>query len=799
LRKAKDNLERKAEELAAELQQANEQLRQARNEFEEKVKQRTAVLAKSAVALQRSQKDLNRAQEVGQMGNWRMNVRHNILIWSDEAHRIFGVPKGMPLTYETFLEIVHPDDRLAVDKVWKAALRGEPYDLEHRIVVDGRVKWVREKAYLEFDKEGKPQEGFGITQDITDRKQVEEALRQQAQLLHLSYDAIIVWRKDGGIEQWNRGAEQLYGFTESEALGQVTHKLLKTIHPMPWPEIEAAVRKNGQWEGELRHCAKDGHEVIVSARHQLVLGIDGIERILETNRDITDRKQAEEALRESERRFHQLFEEDLTGDFLCTSEGCILLCNSAFAEIFGFSSADAAVGTSMLELYIEPGERDSILASLRAQGKLAYYESWRKRRDSAPVHIVENLIGHFNDRGELYEIQGYVFADTDRKRAEEALRESEEKYRDIVETATEAIVVVDAEARIVFVNDRWLEMFGYSREEALHMTHFDLLFPGDAAAMEEQWESRKEGRRATYEFRLRRKDGSSIWILVGVAPKFGLEGEFLGTLNMFADITERKRAEEALRELNTTLEIKVARRTEELERRARLLQKMALELTEAEERERKRLAEILHDDLQQVLVATKFHVESLTSQVIKDAEARETTEQVRELLVAAIERSRTLSHEISSPALAQEDLGRIFEWLARQMQTKHGFSVHLEMGGRIDVASEPHRFLLYKAAQEMLFNVIKHSGVREARLHVRRQRGLIRLAVSDRGRGFDPADSSHAFGLGLPSIRERVECLGGRLKIRSAPGKGSTLIVAVPDEESSSHALSADGGTSIRP
>ena len=124
----------------------------------------------------------------------------------------------------------------------------------------------------------------------------EESLKQQAQLLQLSYDAIIVWRMGGRIEHWNRGAEELYGFSESEALGRVTHDLLKTIHLMPWPEIQATMRKHGQWEGELRHSTKEGREVIVSARHQIVRGDDGIERVLETNRDITERKRAEEAL-----------------------------------------------------------------------------------------------------------------------------------------------------------------------------------------------------------------------------------------------------------------------------------------------------------------------------------------------------------------------------------------------------------------------------------------------------------------------------------------------------------------------
>jgi PAS domain S-box-containing protein len=129
-------------------------------------------------ALRQSREDLDRAQEVGQIGSWRLDVRRNVLTWSDENHRIFGIPKGTPLSYETFLGAVHPDDRADVDETWNAGLRGEPYDIEHRIVTDGRIKWVREKAYLEVDDAGSLLGGFGITQDITDRKRAEQQLRE---------------------------------------------------------------------------------------------------------------------------------------------------------------------------------------------------------------------------------------------------------------------------------------------------------------------------------------------------------------------------------------------------------------------------------------------------------------------------------------------------------------------------------------------------------------------------------------------------------------------------------------------
>ncbi len=127
--------------------------------------------------LRESQADLNWAQAVGRIGSWRLNVQRNELRWSEENHRIFGVPKGHPMSYETFLGIVHPDDRDYVHRKWSAGLRGEPYNIVHRIVVGDTVKWVRERAELEFDADGKLLGGFGITQDITEHKQADDALR----------------------------------------------------------------------------------------------------------------------------------------------------------------------------------------------------------------------------------------------------------------------------------------------------------------------------------------------------------------------------------------------------------------------------------------------------------------------------------------------------------------------------------------------------------------------------------------------------------------------------------------------
>ncbi len=119
---------------------------------------------------------LEKAQTIGVIGTWELDLRKNELQWTDENYRIFGLPIGTPLTYETFMGCVHPDDRAYVDRMWKAGLAGEPYDIEHRLIADGRIKWVRERAELTYDQQGQPLRGTGVTQDITDWKQTLEFL-----------------------------------------------------------------------------------------------------------------------------------------------------------------------------------------------------------------------------------------------------------------------------------------------------------------------------------------------------------------------------------------------------------------------------------------------------------------------------------------------------------------------------------------------------------------------------------------------------------------------------------------------
>jgi two-component system, sensor histidine kinase and response regulator len=213
-----------------------------------------------------------------------------------------GVPESDLLGWR-WLETLHPEDREPTRHFWLESVAGHhPYDVEYRVRRrDGEHRWFKTRGVPIRDGGGNIVKWFGTCTDIAELRQAEQALRRQAELLRLSYDAIVVWRLGGGIESWSRGAEELYGFTEAEALGRVTHELLRTVHPIPWPQIEAQLAGGGTWEGELRHRTKAGGEVLVSSRHQLVRDADGVRRVLESNRDITDRKRAEEATAERAR------------------------------------------------------------------------------------------------------------------------------------------------------------------------------------------------------------------------------------------------------------------------------------------------------------------------------------------------------------------------------------------------------------------------------------------------------------------------------------------------------------------
>lgn len=216
-----------------------------------------------------------------------------------------------------------------------------------------------------------------------------------------------------------------------------------------------------------------------------------------------------------------------------------------------------------------------------------------------------------------------------------------------------------------------------------------------------------------------------------------------------------------------------------LDNRATQLQKLSLELVETEERERQRLAQFLHEDLQQAIAGAKLHVTMLPNRPHQQLEAAVTT--ILALLDDILEKSRNLSHELSPPVLQQHGLPASLQWLVQRMERLHALHVDADLDMAADPEDERVSTFLFRSVQEMLFNVVKHSGVKTAKLQLTLEGRSVTVRVIDQGRGIDPDTlSGPAMGLGLVNIRERAKLLGGQMEVACTGDSGTTITLEVP-------------------
>ncbi len=301
-------------------------------------------------ALRESHRDLNRAQGVARAGSWRFDFRANTLWWSDETYRILGVPADAPATYENFLGAVHPDDRTRVDREWKDALRGKRYDIEHRIVVDGAVRWVRDKAELQFDEQSAPLSCIGITQDITDRKQYEAEIRDARERLELALRGADLaawdWNIETGEVVYNARWAEMRGYRPDEIRAHV-ESWSGGIHPEDWPLLQSTLKdylegRRADYEMEHRVRTKSGQWIWVLDRGKVFARneLGKPTRMVGTELDITARKAAQEALRLAEAKASGILSISADAIISIDEQQHITLFNEGAEKLFGYAKKE---------------------------------------------------------------------------------------------------------------------------------------------------------------------------------------------------------------------------------------------------------------------------------------------------------------------------------------------------------------------------------------------------------------------------------------------------------------------------
>jgi PAS domain S-box-containing protein len=355
----------------------------------------------------------------------------------------------------------------------------------------------------------------------------------------------------------------------------------------------------------------------------------------------------------------------------------------------------------------------------------------------------------------------------ERGRIEKALMESESRFRTIIREAALGIALIDKQGRVIEGNPALLTMLGYSPEELQGMEFTRINHPENAESSWINFQKLLTGRQdvSQVETRYIRKDGWSGWGRQSISLVREAGGKPQFAIALFEDITERRESEEKIRTYQEQL------------------QSLASELSLTEERERRRLATVLHDHIAQLLVIAKAKFEKVQESALFRSIAKP-MEEIRKLIEESIRYTRSLIFELSPPILYDLGFEPAMEWLAEHMQQQYGLVVIVEDDEQSKPLDNEARVLLFRAVRELLFNVLKHAQASYTKVCIRRVDEQLRIVVEDNGVGFAPdklvASSGKIEGFGLFSIRERLNYFGGHMEIESIPGEATRVMLSFP-------------------
>lgn len=617
-------------------------------------------------------------------------------------------------------------------------------------------------------------------------RRAEAALKQSAEMFTTAFrsslDAIsISLMPEGRYVVVNESFLRMTGFTEEEVLGKSAADLGLWVDEEQRQRILAKLRMGAEIKQEeflIRTKAGDIRTAQVSAsRVQLgdKFGILGMVR------DVTDRRRAEEALRVSEERFRTLVQDLHIGIVLLGPNDETLFANRAVLDMFGVRE-DKVLGKSTAQFediairedgqeipFGEiPGPR-AIATKKPVHGEVV---GWRRAGSSEILWTLVDAIPHVTQQGEVLNVILSISDITKRKRAEEALQVSEERFRTLVENLHVSVLLLGPRTEVLFANPAAQETFGMPMESVLGKTSDELgwitlredgtempfaMRPGPRVlAMGQPVRNEVMG------WRRPGRDGV-LWVLGEVAPLFSKEGKLDKLLASFSDITQRKEAEEALHQLS-----------------ARLLR--------LQDEERRRLGRELHDSLAQSVMAVNLDLAQVArSSKPLGKQARHALSEARGVLREMSREIRTLSYLLHPPVLDELGLASAVKEYAHGFSERSGIALEIDIPPGFPRMPQEAEIAFFRIVQESLANIQKHSGSATGGIRLWNSQGCVQLEISDHGRGIaaeaqregNGTPKPSRLGVGILGMRERMTQLGGTLEVQSGAA-GTTVRATIP-------------------
>ena len=616
-----------------------------------------------------------------------------------------------------------------------------------------------------------------VIREMTDSDLEIEALRESERRYRLMADNVtdVIWIMDTNLRLTyiSPSIERLRGFTVDEVMTQrleeifppesleVALKLVEEELSTRKPERIGLVKLGTMG---LEMLCKNGSTVWTETRVTMLYGPDGwVAELMGVTRDVTERKKADEELRKSEEKYRSLVENINAVIYAADVKGRITYLSPAIESFYGHSPAE--FGDAHFSFFVHkedlPMAMDSFRKALSGKNQILEFRTvlpWSgevrwSRVYNRPISDGDRVVG----------VHGVLIDVTERKRMEEALRDSEKRYRLLAENVTDVIWVTDMNWRRVYVSPSGERLTGRNIGEAMTQNIQESLTPASretakrvfARQLAIEKRRKKDLRRSwTLQLEVVRQDGSTVWTEDRVTFLRDTEGRPTGCLGVTRDISERKQAEDALRTLSHRL-------------------------VEVQETERRQIARELHDEIGQALTGLKLLLETANRPSGRNMRSR--LAESRVLINELMARVQDMSLDLR-PAML-DDLGLVpaLLWHFERYTAQTGVQVLFEHKGMQRRFTPEIETAVYRIVQEGLTNVARHAQVGEVMVRLSVGRGVLTVQIEDHGGGFDSERAlSDGTSHGLNGMRERAALLGGRLRIDSSPGAGTRLLARFP-------------------